>query len=666
MSRREYIILPLLFLISFFYLIVFCKYGFNVADEGVPLSGALRIMKGEVPLKDFQGYMPGVYYFYYTILKIFGMDILTVRYVISFFTSAMTVMFYLSSRKIMSVSFSLFGAFVMVIVPGPYYVRFLNFFIIANILVFNSYIHEKSRAAFYMGLVGGLTLLFRQDLGLIVFFIAITTFFLKRYLDKYTKIFIEIKRYVSGYFLILLLPAIYYIFENKLLFFLKYNYNAFFGGYQKMSLPYPNSASRWYEIGLFYVPVIVYLLAFFHVIAHLKQKNGYNKENIYKLYIVLIGVLSFNQALWRTHPENIVKVIIPAMILYFYLFELFYSWSKDKTKDNFKLIVRVIVLIIFSFIPLSYGYAMNKNYGAYIGSMSFPIREYKLIDSQRARIYATPKVVSEYYHMITYIDRNTGPSDKIFIVPFIGIPLYFLSDRINSTYFEWIMPADVKIYPRIEEKIIESLTKDNTKTIIYVDFALDGLESRRFKNYAPKLCQWIMDNYYLDEIIGDYQILKYNGVKNPFFDNYDYSLKETPDYGYIKKTVMNINGDKRETLFEHPPSVIKYKISIPADSLLNFGIAIDPQVWETGRGDGVSFEISISEGEKEKILFSRYIDPKTNKNERRWIDNSIDLSDYGGREVILSLRTSAGPKDDNSYEWAGWSKLEFVTKKEKL
>jgi hypothetical protein len=45
---------------------------------------------------------------------------------------------------------------------------------------------------------------------------------------------------------------------------------------------------------------------------------------------------------------------------------------------------------------------------------------------------------------------------------------------------------------------------------------------------------------------------------------------------------------------------------------------------------GVNFKIFINEGKTEKVLFSRCINPKVNENERRWIDNSIDLLDYGG------------------------------------
>ena len=670
MSKKEYLILPLLFIISFSYLIFFCKYGFNIADEGIPLSGALRIVRGEVPLKDFQGYMPGVYYFYYAILKIFGMDILTVRYVISLLTAIIVMMYYLASRKIMSVLFSLFGAVIILAVPGPYYARFLTFFIMLNILVFHAYVEAKPKAAFYMGLTGGITLLFRQDLGLSVLFIAAVIIYSKKYLNarseqsetngKYSEAISESKKYVLGYCIVILPLIIYYLYENKLFYILNINYNEFFGGYQNMSLPFPKLSSKWDEIGLFYIPILIYLFASLHIASRLNKKKAslsvnYRNE-MYKFYILLIGILSFNQAIWRTHAENIVKVILPAIIYYFYFFDLLFL----KLKPN--LALRWVVVVIFSLIPLSYVYAMNKNYGTYIGSIDFSVFSYKSMDIQRAKIYTPSKEASEYADIVSYINNNTTPDDKIFVIPFIGIPLYFLSDRINPTYYEWILLPETKIYLNMENQIIESLTKDKTKLIIYVDFALDGLEDRRFKNYAPKLYKWIMENYYLNEMIGDYQLLKYNGTKHLFFDDYDNSIKETPDYDYIKKVVMNINGDKRETLFEHPPSAIKYKMRIPENSLLNFGIAIDPQAWNTKACDGVNFEILINEDKTEKVLFSRYINPKISEDERRWIDNSIDLSDYGGREVILSLRTSAGPKNDNSYDWAGWSKLEFVTK----
>lgn len=660
MSKKEYIVLPLILICSFFYLAAFCKYGINPADEGIPFSGALRIMKGEVPLKDFQGYMPGKYYFYYAILKIFGSDILTVRYVISFITAIMVCVCYALSRKIMAVNYSLFAALTILAVPGTYYGRFLSFFITANIAFFYVFTMSKSFAPFFMGIIGGITLLFRQDLGLFVFSLAIFMFLVEKYFSgdsSYAKAISGIKQYVTGYFTIIFLPVFYYIYVGKFLYILKLNYNGFFGDYQKMNLPFPDLSSDWHEIGLFYIPVLIYLYTAFHIIIGMKNKHG--KQFMFKLYILLIGILSFNQAIWRTHPENIIRVIIPAVILYFYLFQIGYERLKRKA------LIQWIFIMIFSLIPISYAYAINKNYGTHIGSINFSTSKYKPFGIERANVFAPEQFINDYKKLVTYIKNNTAPDEKIYIVPFWGIPLYFLSNRTNPTYFEWVLLADMSAYPNIEELIIESLIKDKTRIIIYVDFPLDGLEERRFKNYAPKLYKWMMDNYFYEDIIGGYRILKINSSEKPksLFDyDYEYEGKEIFGNKFVNYRGMNINGDRRFALFEHPKSSIKYKIRVPENSLLNFGIALDQRVWDKNKGDGVYFEIIINDGGVEDVLFSQYINPKSNIHERKWIDHSIDLSDYGSKEVLLILNTLPGPAGNNAYDWAGWSKLEFITK----
>ena len=44
------------------------RYNFKVADEGIPLNGALRMMSGDIPWVDFYGYPPGRYHFYKILL----------------------------------------------------------------------------------------------------------------------------------------------------------------------------------------------------------------------------------------------------------------------------------------------------------------------------------------------------------------------------------------------------------------------------------------------------------------------------------------------------------------------------------------------------------------------------------------------------------------------
>jgi hypothetical protein len=57
--------------------------------------------------------------------------------------------------------------------------------------------------------------------------------------------------------------------------------------------------------------------------------------------------------------------------------------------------------------------------------------------------------------------------------------------------------------------------------------------------------------------------------------------------------------------------------------------------------------------------FSRYIDPKHNAQERRWMDGRIDLSAYRNQTLELLFTTTPGPKGNTAYDWAAWSNFHF-------
>lgn len=131
---------------------------------------------------------------------------------------------------------------------------------------------------------------------------------------------------------------------------------------------------------------------------------------------------------------------------------------------------------------------------------------------------------------------------------------------------------------------------------------------------------------------------------------------------WIKSTDVNINGINKKGLIEHAPSKIDYKVMIPADSSLNFSISLLPETWSPNKGEGVLFEILLTSEGKQRIIFSRYINPKLMKRERRWFDISVDLSAYAGKDAILSFITSPGmdKKSNNDHCWAVWGNIKFV------
>lgn len=126
---------------------------------------------------------------------------------------------------------------------------------------------------------------------------------------------------------------------------------------------------------------------------------------------------------------------------------------------------------------------------------------------------------------------------------------------------------------------------------------------------------------------------------------------------------LKINNDLRFVLYQHPisnenRSIIEFRdVYIPENAKLKFGIALHPAVWDPEKGDGVVFEIYISDDDSEELVFSKYIDPKKNLEERKWNDFEIDLSEYAGKNVTIVLSTLPGPKNDANWDWAFWGDL---------
>jgi hypothetical protein len=74
----------------------------------------------------------------------------------------------------------------------------------------------------------------------------------------------------------------------------------------------------------------------------------------------------------------------------------------------------------------------------------------------------------------------------------------------------------------------------------------------------------------------------------------------------------------------------------------------------------VEFTIEVKERSGEiKKLFSNYIDPKHNAEERRWCAAEIDLSRYRGEDVTLLFSTDPGPQGNTAFDWAAWSDFRF-------
>ena len=133
----------------------------------------------------------------------------------------------------------------------------------------------------------------------------------------------------------------------------------------------------------------------------------------------------------------------------------------------------------------------------------------------------------------------------------------------------------------------------------------------------------------------------------------------------IEARAFIIGGETKAVLYEHPIyERLPYKTEItPARRQFLFSVAMQPAVYDGSYpvcGAGVEFRLEVRDNSgRIAPLYSRYIDPKHNAAERRWISESVDLSKYMGQTVELLFTTTPGPSGDSCMDWAGWGDPHF-------
>ncbi len=146
----------------------------------------------------------------------------------------------------------------------------------------------------------------------------------------------------------------------------------------------------------------------------------------------------------------------------------------------------------------------------------------------------------------------------------------------------------------------------------------------------------------------------YASLPSPLIDGIIARSGATPA---VRRSGFVINGEEKPVLFAHAPSELAYELTPAAErQVLRFSVALDPGSW-TGEGDGVMFEVVVG-GSEPTIVWGRWLDPKNDPADRRWVDGAVDLSPYLGQPVTLYLRTLPGA--DSAVDWSGWGDLRLT------
>ncbi len=167
LKRNKETLIPMaIFLLGLVYYLSYFKYGFAPWDEGRIANGALEVLKGRLPLRDFYSYPPGRYYLLALLFGLFGPSLIVERLMWVPFLALIPALTYRCARRLMPASFALLPTLMVLLVPGAWYKTFFTLFGLLNLWFIYRYFEESTRGRLLAcGLMVGLSAAFRHDVA---------------------------------------------------------------------------------------------------------------------------------------------------------------------------------------------------------------------------------------------------------------------------------------------------------------------------------------------------------------------------------------------------------------------------------------------------------------------------------------------------------------------
>ncbi|MBT4104554.1 MAG: hypothetical protein HOE81_06895, partial [Nitrospina sp.] len=204
--------------------------------------------------------------------------------------------------------------------------------------------------------------------------------------------------------------------------------------------------------------------------------------------------------------DNLLRTLPPFYLLLCYLlYEIREKvLSLQKPVGQKGLFTRLPLNLLTVFLPFLFYFEMNAHHGFYAGSIGAMKLETARISMGKMDVYTNPQEAKWIKQVIDKINLHSKKGDAILALPLNPL-FYFLSDRVNPTPYEWILPGMLE--EKKERELVELLRHRLPKIVIYVDIAIDGKEERRLASYSPRLYKFLLENYSFQEMVGLFQIL---------------------------------------------------------------------------------------------------------------------------------------------------------------
>jgi hypothetical protein len=323
----------------------------NIYDEGIILTGAMRVMAGQVPHRDFYAnYGPAQFYILAILFKVFGPSILVERlFDIAVKASLVLVIYLLLSRYVRpwivfatcgAIVFWLFGLFDssygLAMIPASLANALAIILLVSG---FQPYLSKRRVIA--TGAITGVATLFRYDTGIALIAVSTCIIALASYraMDEAwprLRTFASmVTAYIFGLAVVVLPSAAYYLsvapihplLHDIILYPSKY-YHA------GRKLPFPPITVKQFDNAVIYSIILLVVIALWISLTWLfrTSKSGESilRQQSAKLYMFLLafgvlGLAMYGKGLVRVHLIHLYLALIPAVLILAILLE--HRWS---------------------------------------------------------------------------------------------------------------------------------------------------------------------------------------------------------------------------------------------------------------------------------------------------------------------------------------------------
>ncbi len=482
----------------------FCN-GIDLGDEGFLAYGAVRVMEGQIPNRDFFSLQPPLsFYMVAALFNLFGTSLTTLRTLGLCIYLLIPLLVYMLSRRLARPIMAL-GAAVPATVLGLPFFDFVPLAVWHGVLatlgaavLFAQAVNTSGR---FWGLIAGaataLTILSRHDQGFYLL-VAICAYAFIHKLANSEAVGKSSPWRTVGFWslgiMTLMLPiGIYWsvcgmipdLFNQLIVFPLTV--------YPKTSaLPMPRfdfaqSVTFNMVVGLFYLPPAVQGLTVVLLLIRVLRRRFTLKDS-YVPFILIFSMLFYCQVLARSDLEHLLITLPPFFVLCAWWLEtaskkVGIAMNKISGFDTGGRLVSFastsVILLLAS--ALSALFLFNAK-PLFLRSLQEPARK---INLDRAGVRAEAPMASKLETLIAMIQKNVAPDRSILCLPYQPM-VYFLSGRRNPTRWNYLWPGDQT--PQDHQNLIDQAMKDPPGMVIIFN-------RQNVERYAPTVIDYVDSRY---------------------------------------------------------------------------------------------------------------------------------------------------------------------------